>query len=288
MKPARKTLGPKGAAILDEAARRRRRTIRWPEDAGWLRVITPAPQRLLSRLKEHGLLYGAGSNRYVIAPPGTSSIRQATSPELLADLVFSPYGNYYVAFLSALVAHRLTDLHAQVTHVAMRQGTRPRKVPAGFKVAELPKAAWPADGGEIERVRFADSKEFAFRASLERSLVDGLLRPDLCAGIETVVTAWARAKERPEVSWRKVTEIARRVGDATTRRTAFLMGLLGFEELVETSFPDIRGRTATPIFDRSRGFDMAAGKMRRDKRTGVMVNVPIEYLRGWIAGASSG
>lgn len=275
--------------MLDEVARRRRRTIRWPEDAEWLQEITPAPQRLLSRLKEGGLLYGVGRNRYVIAPPGTKSVRQAASPELLADLFFGPHGDYYVGFLSALIAHRLTDLHSQLTYVAMRQGGKPRNVPSGFRVAEFADAIWPApESDELERVRIADSKEFAFRASLERTLVDGLLRPELSAGIETVVAAWARAKGRPEVRWDRVAGIASRIGGATARRTSFLLRLLGFESLVDVHFSDISGRKTSPVFDRSRSFDLPADEVRRDRDTGVVVNVPMEYLRGWIAGASTG
>jgi predicted transcriptional regulator of viral defense system len=282
-------VGAKGALVLDEAASRRRRTIRWPEDAEWLEEITPAPQRLLSRLKERGLLYGAGRNRYVIAPAGTKSIRQAAPPELLADLYFRPHGDYYVGFLSALIAHRLTDLHSQTTYVAMRQGSKPRNVPSGFKVAELADAIWPVPGGdELQRIRIADSKEFALRASLERTLIDGLVRPDLSAGIETVVTAWARAKSHPEMQWNRVAEIASRIGGATQRRTSFMLRLLGFDALVDTRFSGISGRKTSLVFDRSRSFDLPSDEVRRDSETGVIINVPMEYLRGWIAGAGIG
>lgn len=286
---ARKTLGAKGALVLDEAARRRRKTIRWPQDAAWLQEITPAPQRLLSRLKDNGLLYAAGRNRYVIAPAGTKSIRQAASPELLADLAFRPHGDYYVGFLSALIAHRLTDLHSEVTYVAMRQGARPRIVPDGFKVTEIPADAWPkSNDEEVERIRLDDSKEFVYRSSLERTLVDSLLRPDLSGGIETVVTCWAGAIDRSDVRWDLVAEIAQRVGDATMRRTAFLLRLLGFDGLVDSRFPEFQGRTTSTLFDRSRGFDLPKDQVRRDRDTGVKINVPIDYLRGWIAGASVG
>lgn len=285
---AQKTIGAKGASVLEQAARRRRRTIRWPEDGQWLREVTPAPQRLLSRLKDNGLLYSAGRNRFVIAPPGTHSIRQAASPELLADLAFSPHGDYFVGFLSALIAHRLTDLHSETTYVAMRQGEKPRKVPDGFKVAGLPEKAWPpADGDGIERVRIEDSKEFFRRSSTERTLVDALLRPDLSGGVEAVVTAWARAKSRPEVRWHKVIEIAARLGDAASRRVAFLLRLLGFEELVESSLKVV-GRRSSPLLDRSREFERAGERPPRDRETGVLVNVPRGYLRGWIEGAAAG
>jgi len=286
---ARKTVGSKGASLLEEAARRRRRTIRWPEDAGWLEEISPAPQRLLSRLKDSGLLFGAGRNRFVIAPPGTASIRQAAPPELLADLAFRPHGDYFVGFLSALIAHRFTDLHSEVTYVAMQQGVKPRKVPDGFKVAELPKSAWPLAGEEeIERVRIADSKEFFHRSTIERTLVDTLLRPDLSGGFETVVAAWARARSRPEVRWHLVAEIAIRIGDAAMRRVFFMLRMLGFDNLVESWPMKIDGRRSSPLLDRSREFEPTGERPRRDRETGVRVNVPPGYLRGWIQGAAVG
>jgi predicted transcriptional regulator of viral defense system len=286
---SQKTLGAKGASVLEEAGRRRRRTIRWPEDSDWLSEITPAPKRLLSRLKDSGLLYAAGTNRFVIAPPGARSIRQAASPELLADLAFRPHGDYYVGFLSGLIAHHLTDLHSELTYVAMLQGTKPRKVPDDFKVAELPAGHWPTpESEEIERVRISDSKEFFYRSSIERTLVDSLLRPDLSGGIETVVGAWARAKRQPDVRWDLVAEIAKRVGDAAFRRTVLLLRLLGFDGLVEARLAEIDARKASPIFDRSREFELPKEQVRRDRETGVRMNVPPEYLRGWISGATIG
>jgi predicted transcriptional regulator of viral defense system len=290
MVPAQeKTLGARGARLLDEAARRRRRTVRWPDDAEWLKEITPAPQRLLSRLKERGLLYAAGRNRYVIAPPGTRSIQQAASPELLADLFFKPHGDYYVGFLSTLIIHRLTDLHSEITYVAMQLGSKPRHVPPGFKVAELKESAWPTQkGDETERIRLGDSKEFICRASVERTLVDSLLRPDLSGGIETVVTAWARARTHPDVRWNRVAEIAGRVGDATARRTFFLLRLLDLDSIAEAHFSRISGRKTSTVFDLSRDFDLPADEVRRDPETGVIINVPVDYLRGWIAGTATG
>ncbi len=285
-----RTTGAKAAEILDEAARRRRRTIRWPTDASWLREITPAPQRVLSRMKSRGLLYGAGTNRYVIAPHGTISVEQAAARELLVDLVLGPRGPYYVGFLSSLIAHRLTDLHSELIYAAVPEGKRPRKVPPGLKIAELSPAAWPGDGtGEIERVRMIEgTKEFAFRTSLERSLIDGLLRPDLCGGFETVVSAWARAARRSDVSWDDVALIARRIGDATSRRTAFMLGLLGFDAIVDRHFAELEGRKTNTVLDRSRGFTLEPDELERDPRTGVVLNVPRSYLRGWIQGAAIG
>jgi hypothetical protein len=66
-----------------------------PRGPGWaaegiLTIPDVVPE--VSRLKEDGVLYTAGSNRYIIAPAGTRSIRQAASPELFADLRSAPTG----------------------------------------------------------------------------------------------------------------------------------------------------------------------------------------------------
>lgn len=285
-----RSAGAKGARVLDEAARRKRRTIRWPADSTWLEDITPAPQRLLNRMSKRGLLYAVGSNRYVVASHGTTSVKQVAPPELLADLSLGPHGPYYVGFLSSLIAHRLSDLHSEITYVAMQENHRPRHVPVGFIVAGLSPAVWPAEGsGEIERVRVVEGlKEFAFRSSIERALIDGLLRPDLCAGIETVVSTWASASHRADVSWDQVAQIARRIGGATSRRVAFLLAMLDLEPVVEKHFANLEGRKTSTLFDRSRGFELGKSEVRRDPKTGVVLNVPYSYLRGWIQGASIG
>ena len=218
------------------------------------------------------------------------SIQQAAPPELLADLVFSPHGDYYLGFLSGLIAHRLTDLHSQLTFVAMPESQKPRKTPANFKVAGLSPAIWPADwGAETERIRvFKGLKEFAYRSTLERTLVDGLLRPDLCAGIEIVVSAWANAGRRADVNWDSVAQIALRIGGATSRRTAFLLGMLGLDPVVEKHFAELDGRKTSTVFDRSKGFELDREEQVRDAKTGVIVNVPHTYLRGWIQGSEIG
>ena len=91
-----------------------------------------------------------------------------------------------------------------------------------FKLVRLSPSRWPMQENERERVRVQSGlKEFVWRSTLERTLLDGLLRPELCAGIETVVTSWARAQEHP-VHWQAVWAIAKRSGMATARRAAYL------------------------------------------------------------------
>lgn len=269
--------------VLSEVSRRQRRTIRLPVDLPWLNAISPAPRRLLARMVRGGLLFRAGEDRYVVAPPGTRSLSQAAPPELLIDLALQPHP-YYIGFLSAVVAHRLTDLHTTAAYAAVPHGVRPRgRMPIDLEIAQLSLGTWPAAEGEVERFRaLAGTKEFACRSTVERTLIDGLLRPDLCAGFETVALGWARAARQASVSWDRVAQIAVRIGDAVSRRAAFMLSQIGLEAVEERHFGQIEGRRASVPLDRSNGFGLDRRKVERDPRTGILLNVPRGHLRGWI------
>jgi hypothetical protein len=66
------------------------------------------------------------------------------------------------------------------------------------------------------------------------------------------------------------------------------MNALGLDEIVSKEFPDLSGRGQMVPLDRSNGFGMAPGAGKRDRVTGVRVNIPDRYLRGWISGAAIG
>jgi hypothetical protein len=128
------------------------------------------------------------------------------------------------------------------------------------------------------------AKDVVRIATVERALVDSLSRPEFSGGIETVVTAWARALRR-NTDWKLVCEIAAGIGGSAKRRTAFLLGALGLHDLVAEQFPGLSGRGTEVPFDRSNGFGLESSKWSRDRGTGVLINTPPGYLQGWIAGA---
>jgi predicted transcriptional regulator of viral defense system len=287
MKHSAETTRPGGSLalhVLSEVSRRQRRTIRLPADLPWLNAISPAPRRLLARMVKGGFLLRAGEDRYVVAPAGATTLSQAVPPELLIDLALQPHP-YYIGFLSAFAAHRLTDLHSTAAYAAVPQGVRPRgRMPIDLEIAQLSPGAWPAAEEEIERFRaLGGTKEFAYRSTVERTLVDGLLRPDLCAGFETVALGWVRAARQADLAWDRVAQIATRIGDAVSRRTAFMLGLIGLEAVQERHFSRLDGRRASVPLDRSNGFSLERDAIERDPGTGVLLNVPRSHLRGWIA-----
>jgi predicted transcriptional regulator of viral defense system len=278
--------------VLEAAAKRRRRSIRLHEDGKWLRQLTRNPARLLGEMANRQLLYRVGAGRYVIAPRGTVSLEQAAPAELLVDILLGGRTSYYVGFLSALISHRLTDLHSNDIYAAVLASgpvKRPPRLPGReLHLAYLNEKRWPGtEAGEIERVRaFGEAKEFWWRSSAERTLVDSLTRPEMSGGIETTISCWSRAHLDDRVDWSEVARIAKRLGPSAERRTAFVMTRLEIEG-ARRWFAGLDGRSSNVLLDRSQGFALH-GRASRDSSTGVVVNVPDDRLSGWMAGAGLG
>jgi predicted transcriptional regulator of viral defense system len=294
MSVAPRTASPEVAAVLEHVAATKRRTISLPADREWLAAITPHYARLLDRMAARKSLYRVLRGHYVVAPRATDGLDQAAAAELLVDLVLRGQGGYYLGFLSALIAHCLTDLHASTLYAAIRQDsptdlTTVSLAGRELKLVRLSPSRWPAEESERERVRVQPGlKEFVWRSTLERTLVDGLLRPELCGGIETVITSWARAIEHERVDWATVWAIATRMGIATARRVAYLLIRSGHEPVLAADLPALNVKGAATPLDRSNGYGMSRREATRDPQTGVLVNVPAGQLRGWLDPASLG
>ena len=280
--------------MLEHVAAAKRRTVSLPADREWLAAITPHYARLLDRMAARKSLYRVLRGQYVVAPRATDGVDQAAAAELLVDLVLRGRGEYYLGFLSALIAHRLTDLHASTLYAAIRQDsptdfTTVSLAGRELKLVRLSPSRWPSEERERERVRVQPGlKEFVWRSTLERTLIDGLLRPELSGGIETVISSWARATEHEQVDWRTVWAIAKRTGGATARRAAYLLIRSGHDQVLAGDGPVVNVKGAATPLDRSNGYDMNRKEATRDPRTGVLVNVPGEQLRGWLDPASLG
>jgi predicted transcriptional regulator of viral defense system len=293
MSPGDRTVSREASAVFEHVAAAKRRTISLPGDGDWLSAVTPHYVRLLDRMAVRKLLYRIRRGQYVVAPWATSDVDQAVPVELLVDLALREQGPYYLGFLSALIAHRLTDLHSSTLYAAVRQGSPTDLTSASLaghelKLVRLSGSRWPREDNERERVRVQTGlKEFVWRSSLERTLVDGILRPELCGGIETIVTGWARARDEERADWSTVWAIARRTSSSTARRVAFLLIGLGYEHVVADELRTIGKQKAIPL-DRCAGYDMPRGQMPRDRQTGVLVNVPPRQLRGWLGTVAVG
>jgi len=62
-----------------------------------------------------------------------------------------------------------------------------------------------------------------------------------------------------------------------------MMKLLGLGRVAAHHFPDLTGRGAGTPLDRTDAFSLDSSQRTRDSSTGVIVNVPLEHLQGWVA-----
>lgn len=284
-----RTVPPSAAEVLERVAARKRRTVSLPGDSEWLAQLAPHYRRILDEMEGRKSLYRIMRGKYVVAPRATDDADQAVPADLFVDLILRDHTKYYIGFLSAFVRHGLTDLHTDTIYAAVPADAATDltvvDLPAGrLQLVRLSQSTWPHDERQIRRERaIAGTREFVRRAGLSRTLIDGLLRPELCAGIETVLHGWGRASRQDDFDPEEVWSIAHNLGPGMTKRVALLLRETGHGDIAEAELPDLRRRRSRVLLDRTDALEVPHGQWRRDRDTGVTVNLPARSLRGWLA-----
>ncbi len=225
-----KTLGSTSARLLTALAADNRTIFSVADAQEILGSSYDATLKTLRRLTRAGWLVRLAAGRYAIVP--LSSGEEATpqvnryvvARELLGE---TPH---YISHESAMDVHNM--LTRPVTTVTV---TTPRRlagreilgVPYRFVYAP-PSALWGSEPVWVtpyEQVTVSD---------LERTILDGLARPDLCAGVSQVATGlWLR---QDDFDWDKLASYAQRLGRrAVAQRLGYLLELydLGTPSLIE-------------------------------------------------------
>ncbi len=177
-----------------------------------------ATQQTLLRLTRAGWLVRLGAGKYAIVSPSAGgdafpeANRLVIARELMGD------APYFVSYESAFEVHNM--LTRPVTRVILSTSRRkPSRtilnVPYQF-VTLKPEALWghaPVWVSSAEKVQVSDP---------ERTILDGLARPDLCAGVSEVVTGLLIRKDA--LDWEKLTVYAHRLGSqAVAKRLGYLL-----------------------------------------------------------------
>jgi len=217
-----RTLGATGARLLTALAEGNRTVFSINDAQELLESSYDAAMKIVRRLAQAGWLIRLTAGRYAIVPlssgdEATPQVnRYVIARELLAD---TPY---YVSHDSAMDIHNM--LTRPVTTVVV---TTPRRltdreilgVPYRFVYAG-PSALWGSEPVWVtpyEQVMVSD---------LERTILDGLARPDLCAGVSEVATGlWMR---QDDLNWDRLASYAQRLGTrAVAQRLGYLLELHG-------------------------------------------------------------
>jgi predicted transcriptional regulator of viral defense system len=237
---ADKTLGSTGARLLSILAQDNRTVFSVAEAQRALGAHYDATKKVLRRLTRAGWLVRLTAGSYAMVPlssgdEATPEVnRYVISRELMGE---TPYT---ISHESAMDVHNM--LTRPVTRVIV---TTPRRlnnreilgVPYRFVYAP-PSALWGSEPVWVtpyEQVNISD---------LERTVLDGLTRSDLCAGVSEVATGlWMR---QADFDWDKMARHARKLGrGAVAQRLGYLLELFGLgttplidslQEIVSSSY----------------------------------------------------
>lgn len=273
------------ALVLHEAAQRGKAYLVWPRDREWLERIVGAGRGLarLHRMKRNGMLAPIARGRWLIVPIGASSIEQTASPKVLLAAFFDGRADWYLGYLSALIDHGLTDVDAEVLRVGVRaSGARgwPSRVEIGGSPVQVVQITRADDWAGVERERVA-GRVFAFRSDTSRTLLDTLDHPEHCGPPDVWVRAWERASRESRLDVERLVEYSEGRSAVVRARLAYWLRQTGNVRpaaRVQRSLG--RPLTGRPLLDPSRAF--GSGGWRRDRETGLIVNMDERLVDGWL------
>jgi len=217
-----KTLGTENARLFTTLASQGRMVFPIEEAQKVTGKSYSATLHELRRLTKAGWLVKLSAGKYAIVPlsAGQDALPEANRLVIARELVGK--APYFVSHDSALEVHNM--LTRPVTSVTI---TTPRrlltrtilKVPYRF-VAAKPKDMWgyiPVWVSSAEQVQVSDP---------ERTILDGLARPELCAGVSEVATGMQIRKD--DLDWEKMADYTRRLGNqAVAKRLGYLLEFYG-------------------------------------------------------------
>lgn len=223
-------------------------------------------------LHDQGYTQRLKRNVYVIRPvQDWGKTLTAPSTNRYAAAIATAPDPSYLAYYSAMEIHRMTQHPLRSAFVAVRRQTRARAI-GDFQIRFV----------TVRESRFFGFESVAVAGEtipvsvLERTIVDGLDRPELCGGIEEVYRGFARriGDVDPDVLDRMLVTLAAPV---VTKRLGLIAELVGAtSELVERIESRVRRTKSYAPLDPMR--PVPAGSVR-NKRWELAVNVSTDRLR---------
>jgi predicted transcriptional regulator of viral defense system len=229
-----------------------------------------ATQQALLRLTRAGWVVKLGGGKYAIVPAsaGEEAIPEANRLVIARELT----GNvsYYVSHESALEVHNMLTRPITQVIVSTSRRLKPRtvlKIPYRFVTTKAEDMwgfapVWVSSG---EQVQVSDP---------ERTILDGLRRPDLCAGVSEVATGLLMNKD--SLDREKLADYARRLGNqAVAKRLGFLLEFYSLATpQVLDSLQDLIGPSYAPLDP------LLPADGRFLARWRLQINIDSETLRG--------
>jgi len=225
-----KTLGPISAQLIDILEKRGNTLFTLGEASAVYGHNRSKTSTFLSTLVKRGLLTRIKSGSYLILRRGQENA-QLTNWPIIARELASPH-DYFISHYSAMRLHGMTTHPLFDVYITLSKRRRAQQI--GNMTYHFlyikPEHFW---GSEFY---WATKQDKVYVSNIERTLLDGLERPDLCGGIKEVARGiWVKQKE---IDWEKMTQYAKHFHKkAAIKRLGFILDLLNLgihcEHLVE-------------------------------------------------------
>jgi predicted transcriptional regulator of viral defense system len=230
----------------------------------------PATQQALLRLVRAGWLVKLGAGKFALVAPaaGKDAFPEANRFIIARELV----GNapYYISHESALEIHDMITRPIGRVVITTPRRLRSRKVmtiPYCF-IYSKPENMW---GYSTEWVSSGEKVQVS---EVERTILDGLARPDLCAGVSEIITGVLTRKG--SINWETLSGYAQKMGSqVVAKRLGYIL------EYYHLDNSDVIDRLQAMIgasYTRLDPILPASGRYQRRWR--VQVNIDDETLKG--------
>jgi len=214
-----RTLGPIAAKFINEFLQEGKSIFSLEEAAIVYKQNKSKTSSFLKNLVNRGVLARIKSGSYLILQMGQENVQLSNWPVIARELA-KPHA-YFISHFSAMRMHGMSTHPLLDIYITLTNRQRNRKfynIQYHFIYAK-PKHFW----GAIDL--WISKHEKVMVSDLERTILDGLERPDLCGGIKEVTKGiWTKINE---VNWDKLRHYIKKYKTiAAIKRLGYILELL--------------------------------------------------------------
>ncbi len=211
-----KTLGPVSSFLITELKRSGRNIFRIKEAVAILKKNEKATADLLSELVKRGIILRLKSGLFLIVPREARS-NYLENRYIVARELINP-GSYYISHYSAMAVHGLTTQPVLKVFTTTAKRAKNRSI-SGFEFIFV--YARPENFFGIEE-KWVTKQEKIRVSDLEKTIVDALIRPELCGGVSEAAKGIWLAKDK--INFQRLMDYCRKAGvKAAVKRLGFIL-----------------------------------------------------------------
>ncbi len=271
--PAR-TLGVVSARLLEEFLKKGKNTFTLEEALGYTKADYHATANLLAQLVKRDVIARIKPGTYLILQAGSESAQLKNWPIIAREFV-APH-SYFISHYSAMRIHGMTShaIHDIYVTVGVRVPSKNLKDLKYHFIYSKKEHFWGIG------THWATKQDQVQVSELERTILDGLDRSDICGGLTDVIRGiWAKQKE---IDWARLFQYAKKFKTkAAVKRLGFIVETLkiGNEKFTTQILTLVKSANGYVLFDPNGPKN--GGYLNR---WGIRLNADVEELKASVWG----